>query len=71
MARTPGSAQYTENISSTVTPEQKQSLVAEAARRGVPYAIVVRWAIDKWIAEEGLGNNPGTEDAQRVSKASA
>lgn len=59
MARTPGSAQYTENISSTVTPEQKESLLAEAARRGVPYAIVVRWALDAWLE----GNTTSPESA--------
>jgi hypothetical protein len=62
MARTPGSAQYTENISSTVTPEQKQNLVAEAARHGVSYSVIVRWAIDKWLTENSSADtrNAGT-----------
>lgn len=51
MARKPGSAQFTENVSSTVTPGQKQDLIAEAERRGIPYAIIIRWSIDKWLAE--------------------
>lgn len=64
MARKAGSAQYTENISSTVTPEQKTDLLAEAARRGVPYAIVVRWALDAWLEEN---TTTSTHDTVRAS----
>jgi hypothetical protein len=66
MARTPGSAQYTENISSTVTPEQKTDLLAEAARRGVPYAIIVRWSIDKWLAENSTADTRNAEATSSV-----
>jgi hypothetical protein len=66
MARTPGSAQYTENISSTVTPEQKERLLAEAARRGVPYAIVVRWALDEYLPEDSTSDTRNAEATPSV-----
>lgn len=51
MARKKGSAQYTAHLAVAVTPEQKQDLIDEAARRGVTYSVAARWAIDEWLAK--------------------
>jgi len=59
---TKGSAVHTDNLSVACTPELKSRAVAAAAARGVNFSIVVRWALEDWLA---VHSDENTEEGEQ------
>lgn len=57
-----GSAEYTDHLSVAVTPEMKQQIERAARRHGVRPAVVARWAVEEWLANNAPQNTGAQGD---------